>query len=254
MTTFATAPRQAGRRAGVVAIGLWTGVLLLAGFVGRVQPLEGAVLDGLLIVWLAVLARPGSQWADAAAGLSLVPLLRLLGLAMPIAGVPAVDTVLLVVPPFAIAVWLVARDREVTARAAGIRMPADLVTSVAVIAGSAIAGVLLASVARGSLAWGVDANGSVPWLRLALYALLIATVQEVTFRGVLPVLFERDLPDLGPWLASAAWTVLAVGSLDPWWLVVTLVTGIVNTLAVARTRSVLPVIIGQAAFLLLLNR
>jgi membrane protease YdiL (CAAX protease family) len=231
---------------------VWLGVLAVAGVVGAIAPLVGALLDALILLGFAVTARSRSYWADAATVLMLVPLLRLLWVTVPIAGVPELDWTLLIAAPFAVATNVVARALGVTPQDVGMRRPSDPLIEVLVVAGLAAAGLVIGLVAGDLVAWGVTDTDRFS-IRVIPYALLIAYAEELAFRGVMPHVLERYAPGLGFALAGVAYVILALGSGSPLWALITVGLAIVTTLAVRRSGSLWGVMAGHAAFLILLT-
>jgi membrane protease YdiL (CAAX protease family) len=252
MTAGAEGTLPARDRTDLDDLVLWLGVLVVAGMVGATLPLVGAAVDGLVIVLLALFARSNTRWADAAAALALVPVLRLLWLAMPVDGIAPLDWVPLVAPPLLVAAVLVGRAAGLSGREIGLRMPIWVALSALTVAGWAAAGYVLSVVAGDAVAWGAT-RGGIAWDRVLVYALLIAIAEELTFRGVLPAVLERLVPRDGMWVATVACATLSLGTALPWWAGIGLAIAGVNGALAARTRSLVPLIVGHALFLVALN-
>lgn len=233
-------------------LGLWLAVLVVAGFIGLSSPLLGAIADGLILVWLSVIVRSGMRWADAATGLALIPLLRLLWLVMPVDGITMLDWAPLVAIPFLAAALLAARAVNLTPGEIGLKVPTGIVLPVLAVGAWAAAGALLAIVAGDAVAWGLTATG-VSWERVVVYALLIAVAEEVAFRGVLPGVLERAAPGLGMWAATGACAMLCLGAASPWWVGIALGVAGLNAVLTVRTGSLAPAIVGHVVFLVALN-
>lgn len=231
---------------------VWLALLTVAGLAGALFPLVGALLDALILFGFALTARSSSRWSDAATVLMLVPLLRLLWVTVPIAGVPALDWTLLIAAPFAVAANLVARALNVTPHDVGMGRPAEPVIELVVVLGLAAAGLVLGFVAGDLAAWGLTATDRFS-IRVVPYALVIAYSEELAFRGVIPHVLERHAPGLGFALAAIAYAILGLGSGSPFWALVTVGLGVVTTLVVRRTGSLWGVMAGHAAFLILLT-
>jgi membrane protease YdiL (CAAX protease family) len=227
------------------------GVLLIAsaGLVGLVSPLAGAAADGLLVAVFGIRSR-GSA---ASSGLLLVPLLRLLWVAMPIRGVPEVHWIPLVTIPLLVVTLLVARSGRLGPADVGLRRGDDsLAFDAAVIGGWAVAGIALSATAGDAVAWG-RSGGDLAWVFVLLYAPLVGFTEETAFRGLLAERLERTAPVDAMPLAVVAAATLAMGAGSPWWVAVALVTPVVSGAIVARSGSLLAVIAGHALFLVLLN-
>jgi membrane protease YdiL (CAAX protease family) len=241
-----------GDRSDVTRAIIWLGALAFAGVVGAISPLTGALMDAVILVRLAVLAKAADRWSDAATVMMLVPLLRLLWVTVPISGVPILDWALFITVPFAIATNLVARSVDETPYDVGLTRPTNMPTELLVVAGMAAAGLALGLVLGSQVAWADGGTSGFP-ARAVLYALLIAYSEELAFRGVMPTVLERHTPGLGFVLAGAAYLILALGAGSPIWVLITVGLGVSTTLIVRRTGSLWGVIAGHAVFLILLT-
>lgn len=223
-------------------------VIALAGLAGFLAPVAGAAADAVLVVTLV----PISRRSAAAAGLMLVPMLRLLWVAMPIRGLEPLHWTALIAVPFLVVTLLVARSGGLSPRYFGLAWDGSPVQAAAIAVGWALAGIVVALVAGDAVAWGAS-KGSVAWLPVLVYACLIAAAEEIAFRGVLPAMLETTLVDGAMAAAVVTAATLALGAGSPWWIAIAILVPIASGAIVTRTASVLPVIAGHALFLIALN-
>jgi hypothetical protein len=233
---------------GVLHVRLGVLLVVLAGVAGLASPIAGATADALLVVAFGILGRRSA----AAAGLLLVPMLRLLWLAMPVKGLAELHWLPLIAIPYLVVTLLVVRSERLGLADVGVQPGGTPLTAVLVVVGWAAAGIGLAAVAGDAVAWG-STGGSPAWLFVALYAPLVAVTEELALRGVLPRMLEEAAPTDAMPLAVVAAASLALGAGSPWWIAIALVTPIVNGFIVARTGSLLAVMAGHTVFLVLLN-
>ena len=233
---------------GVLHVRLAILVIALAGLAGLIAPTAGAAADAALVVALAAMARR----SPAAAGLLLVPMLRLLWVAMPVRGVEPLHWTALVAVPFLAVTLLIMRGGGLSARSVGLATAGSPAVGLVVAIGWAVAGLVLALVAGDAVAWG-RAGGSIAWVPVIAYAILLAVTEEIAFRGVLPAMLRTTLVDGAMAAAVVAAATLALGAGSPWWMAIAVVTPIASGIIVARTGSLLAVIAGHALFLLALN-
>lgn len=222
--------------------------IVLAGAAGLVSPLAGAAADALLVAGLGIRARRSAP----AAGLLLVPMLRLLWVVMPVRGLDQVHWIPLIAIPFLAVTVLVAWSSGVRPALAGLRPGGSPFAAFLVVAGWVVAGAALALVAGDAVAWGRVGDG-IAWALVVLYAPLVAVAEEYALRGVVPwTLMTAGPRDAVP-LAAVAAASLAFGAGDPWWAAIALATAMVNAVVAYRTRSILAAIAGHTAFLVILN-
>jgi hypothetical protein len=245
-TTYADDPSD-----DLTRLAIWVAGLAAVGIVGAFAPLDGILLDGLLLVWLAINARSSGHWSDASTVLMLVPLLRLLWATMPIQGVPQLDWAVFIAAPFAIATQLIARSVRLDRHAIGLDRPAKPLIQGLVVVGFGVAGVVAALALGDRVAWGVTAG--VFAIRTIPYALLMAYAEGLAFRGVIPAVLERYAPGWGLVLGAGACAALAIDAASLTWALLTVGLAIVTAAVVRRTGSLWGAILGQALFLILLN-
>ena len=218
-------------------------VAVAEGLVAWADPLLGTALYAAVLVWLffhAGLTRV-ARLSRLALALALVPLMRVIGMVMPLADFQPVGRYLLVMVPLLVAIALLVYYLP--------WRPADLGLSIG--ASSAWAtylpvtltglpfGILEYSILRPAPFAVVGLSGG---LSVVALGLAVGFSEELLLRGVL-LRAAREL--LGDWsgilYVSLLWTVLQIGYNSWSHMLLTLGVGLFFGWVVARTRTIIPV-------------
>ena len=207
--------------------------------------LAGAICHAVLLLALLVhhIAAPVAPYHSLLLGLALLPLIRLFGLAVPVAELPYLLWHAMVGIPTVLATLLAIRAEDIEPKLMGIGSRFDPAVQLAV----AIVGIPL-----GLLAWLalrpapvlVDV-GIVPIaLGVIVAVVFIAVVEEVVFRGLLQgvALSALGSPAAAVAVSAATYGVLVVPSLSVPFILLMLGTGIIFGWVVEVTGSIYGVI------------
>ena len=239
---LATPSLRVAALAYLVAAGAAEALLALAG------PLPAAIADGVLLLVLAIHAQVLERRADVrGAGtvgvLTLVPLLRLLSLAMPVRGASELGWYALVGAPLLLAVALAARRLPPDWAARALSLRATPVQALIALAGVPLGLVAYLAVRPGELAGGGDPKRLVAGALVLL--VFVGFTEEALFRGLLQHVLCELFGRVGLPLAAAAFALCYVGSLSAPYVVFSAAIGLFFGWCVARTRSLLGVCVAH---------
>jgi membrane protease YdiL (CAAX protease family) len=191
--------------------------------------LAGAICHAVLLVILLAhhLVAPGAQYHSLLVAFALLPLMRLIGLAVPVAELPYLIWHVMVGIPMLLAAFLVIRAEQIEATLTGISSRFDPAVQLLV----AAAGIPLGLVAWTALrpAPVIVEPGPIPIvLSVIVSVVFIAGIEELVFRGILQGVALRALgSSAGAVAVSAiAYASLFVSSLSPAFVVVMLLAAI----------------------------
>jgi uncharacterized protein len=191
--------------------------------------LAGAICHAVILVTLLGhhLIAPGASYHSLLIALALLPLMRLIGLAVPVAEVPYLFWHVMVGVPTLLAAFLVIRAEHIEPRLMGLGSRFDPAVQILV----AVAGIPLGLVGWIALrpAPAVVEIGPIPLvLSIIVAVVFIAGIEELVFRGILQGVALRALgSSAGAVAVSAiAYASLFISSLSPPFVVVMLVAAV----------------------------
>jgi uncharacterized protein len=211
--------------------------------------LAGAICHAVLLVTLLAhhLIAPGAQYHSLLLAFALLPLMRLIGLAVPVAELPYLYWHIMVGIPTLLAALLVIRAEQIDPRLMGIGSRFDPVVQILV----AVAGIPLGVIGWIALrpAPVVGELGPIPIiLSVIVGVVFIGGIEELVFRGIIQGVALRALDSSAGAIAvsAIAYASLFVSSLSPPFIVVMLVTAIFFGWVVEVTGSLYGVIAAHA--------
>jgi membrane protease YdiL (CAAX protease family) len=207
-----------------------------------VDPQAGLlVYCALLILFLL---HAGFRWdlpiGRLALGLALLPLLRLLTLALPLAGFPYATWYLITSLPLAVATFLAARQMglraNLRAAASGLQIP-----------------IATTGLAVGYLAYRIERPAPIlplhaprAWMVTVIAGLLLAgAVEELIYRGIIQHAAEGLFGRLAVLYGAGLYTLMLAGQQSPQILALGFVVSLFFGWAALRTRSVLGVCVAH---------
>ena len=208
-------------------------IVLAEAALALVNPMAGVIM--LTAIFVTIISHHGFAPLPRDPGLpilALLPLVRLLSMAMPIPGIPTASVYLLVGGPALIGAALAARAIGLSRRELGFALPKPLYGPLLV----AALGVPLGLVARtiGGVA-PIAAPGLSPILFLIVVAVFIVLFEEFAFRGLLYRVAATRSASVGLAASSILYAAMYFGSGSASAVLFMGLTGVVFGLAVSRT-------------------
>jgi membrane protease YdiL (CAAX protease family) len=231
----------------LAAIGLAEAILIQGGL------FAGAICHGLVLVALVghrLMARRAG-YRGLLLALALLPLLRLLGLALPLAETPPLVWQAMVGVPFLLAAFLVARTERLDPRLIGISRRMDpLVQLTAALAGVPLG--LLGWLALRPAPLFPEPDVVAIALTILVMTVFVAIGEEVVFRGLLQgmALVATGSSTGAVAISATAYGLLFVPTLSPAFVLVMVLIGMLFGAVVEATGSLLGVIAGHALLII----
>lgn len=208
----------------------------------------GAVAHALLIAALVLhaIAAPRAPYRRLLIALSLPSLIRLLGLAIPVASTPLAVWYLMAGLPALLGALLAARVVDMPFEL--LRWPGSLRLQLLIAASGVTNGLLAYLVLRPSALPGGPAT---LLFTAAVVAIVVAGTEEIAFRGILQWVATEHFGNSGAGVAvsTAAFTLMYAGSLSLPFVVLMFATGLFLGWTVRQTQSLWGAISAHAAFL-----
>ena len=168
-------------------------------------------------------------------GLVLAPLIRVVSLAMPLAGLSPVNQYLLTSIPLVVAILVAMQTIGLTRREIGLRFtqpPLQLAIG-------------LLGLPIGALAYAIlrpqpliaEPSWSSAVLPVLVFLLGVGFIEEMLFRGVLQTVARRELGEWGLWFATAVFAALHIGYLSPPFFGLVFIVGLAYAWIAMRTGS-----------------
>lgn len=244
------AARHPVRRGELVRAAAWLAVVVVAEVVFLVGGLVPGLVAGVLAVaclLLVGLVRPGTADGRAATALAVVPLMRVLGIALPSVLVPTWIWYAEIGLGVIVATALAARALHLVAADLGLRRASAIDIAVAVAIGFAL-GLALAVIA------GTDSilpDRSPVSLVVVSVVIVVggALAEELLLRGLVQRIAGEIVPDRAVAVSTGLTALLYVGSLSIQYLLVMTAFAYVYGSVTRRTGSLLPAIACHAALL-----
>lgn len=210
---------------GAVSAGYLAGLVVAELALVQGGLLAGAICHAILLVTLLAhhIVAPGSTYHSLLLGLALLPLMRLLGLAVPVAEVPYLFWHVMVGIPVALATLLAIRAEDIEPKLMGIGSRFDPAVQVAVAAVGIPVG-LLGWLALRPDPVVVDVGVLPIAVGVIIAVVFVAGLEELVFRGVLQGVALRALGSSAGAVAvsASAYASLFIASLSPPFVVVML--------------------------------
>jgi membrane protease YdiL (CAAX protease family) len=198
-----------------------------------VNPFVGAGLHGLVLLLATGQLASRHGRAPEVAVAALLPLTRLLSLAIPVAGTDPSFSYLLVGAPLLVATFLTARQVDARVIAIGLGRPRKVAPQLVIASLGFPAGWLLGRVG-GSEPFASAGN---PILFAIATLLFVALFEELLFRGLIQQLMTLRSPVLGLIAPNVLYATMYLGSGSAAVMAVMTAIGLVFSLSVSRTQS-----------------
>lgn len=193
---------------------------------------------GLIVQWVVVEPAP---YRRGLAALALVPLIRILSMALVLPDLPSTAWGGLAAAALIGAAILMVRAIELAPEDLRIGLPSDWTVTRLVILAAVVAALL---VSVGTLTFEPMPTGGLA----VAFLVLAAVAEELTFRGVIQGAFRSMYGRAALLYANFPFVVVYLGTRSVVLIVVIAVLGIALGWAVERSRSIWPAIIGHAVF------
>ncbi|MFN8525929.1 MAG: type II CAAX endopeptidase family protein [Chloroflexota bacterium] len=202
-------------------------------------PLGGTVIHVLLLIVLPVHAAfVGETRRPFLVSLALVPLLRVVSVALPLASLPLDGWHALAGVPLFIAAFRVIRVLGLRPREIGLTLD-DLPLQLAI----GVSGLALAAWQQtlNPVALLPPAPRADPLTLVVIYLVFVGLLEELMFRGILQATSRRALGPVGPWLVSVVFALLHIGNGSFVDVLFALAVGVAFSWLVWRTGSIVGV-------------
>jgi membrane protease YdiL (CAAX protease family) len=223
----------------------WWGVYLVAIIVAELITSLGRVELGIVVHLVLLLTIPIHAMFVAPPaqgfliGLVLAPLIRIVSLAMPLAGLSPVNQHLLTSVPLAVAALAAMQVIGLSPRDVGLRLSRLPLQLAIGLLGLPIGVLVYAILQPAPIVPDLSWRSAV--LPVAVFLVSIGLLEELVFRGILQTLGQRTLGELGIGYVSVVFAALQIGYLSPPHTGLVFMVALLFAWLVARTRSILGV-------------